>query len=301
MTTKQHSILIIEVDLQCEKCFKKIQKVLCKLQAKSEDIRKVDYDNTKNTVTISGPFDPVKLSKKLRCKACDVIKDIKIVKPQEEKKAEAKKPEEKKPEEKKPDEEKKKPAAEEKKKPAEEKEKKPAEEKEKKKKPEEEKKGGDEKAKAPSSSTTTVNLLQLTNICSICYPWPCSDPAHWGMGIHHPQQQMMPQWPPFGGMPAPPAPAPPPPALPAPVHHPHPPLGPGAPQKWAPCGGPSFCGGCVWCHGGGGGGGMQWWAAAPPQAMGCPGPSLCRGCNGCKIVHETKFSYQEYPSSCAVM
>ena len=29
---QQDSILIIEVDLQCEKCYKKIQKVLCKLQ-----------------------------------------------------------------------------------------------------------------------------------------------------------------------------------------------------------------------------------------------------------------------------
>ncbi|CAM0151546.1 unnamed protein product [Urochloa decumbens] len=295
MTTKD-STLIIEVDLQCEKCFKKIQKVLCKLQSKEEDIRKIDYDNAKNTVTISGPFNAAKLSKKLRCKACEVIKDIKI-KPQEEKKPEAKKseekkPEAKKPEEKKPAEEKKKP---EEKKPAEEK-KKPAEEK---KKPEE-KKGDDEKAKAsPASSTTTVNL-QFTNICSICYPWPCSDPAHWG--IHHPQQMMMPQWPPCGGiMAAPPVPAPAPPPLPAPVHHPpHPPCGAGAPQKWAPCGGPSFCGGCGWCHGGGGG--MHGWAAAPAAAMCCPGPSLCRGCNGCKIVHETKFSYEEYPSSaCAVM
>jgi hypothetical protein len=60
-----------------------------------EKVRKIDYENKKNTVTISGPFDPQHLSKKLRCKASDVIKDIKIVKVEE------KKPEEKKPEEKK--------------------------------------------------------------------------------------------------------------------------------------------------------------------------------------------------------
>jgi hypothetical protein len=263
-----------------------------RVRAAKEDIRRIDFDNAKNTVTISGRFDPAKMSKKLRCKACDVIKGIKI-KPQEEKKPaeeKTKKPEAKKPEEKQQPEDKK-PAEEKTKKPE---EKKPAEEK--KKKPEEKKGGGDEKAKAAppppssSSSNTTLNL-QFTNMCGICYPWPCSDPAaHWGIHHHHPQQ-MMPQWPPCGGM----APAP----LPAPVHHPHPPCGGGAPQKWAPCGGPSFCGGCGWCHGGGMRGG---WAPAAAQPMCCPGPSLCRGCNGCKIVHETKFSYEEYPSSaCAIM
>ncbi|VAH26362.1 unnamed protein product [Triticum turgidum subsp. durum] len=99
------STLIIEANLECEKCYRKIQKVLCKLQEK-EKIRTINFDTKKNTVTVSGPFDPVKLSKKLRCKACKAIKDIKII---EEKKPDAKKPEEKKPEEKKPEE--KKPAA----------------------------------------------------------------------------------------------------------------------------------------------------------------------------------------------
>uniref|UniRef100_A0A453ANG2 HMA domain-containing protein n=1 Tax=Aegilops tauschii subsp. strangulata TaxID=200361 RepID=A0A453ANG2_AEGTS len=87
------STLIIEANLECEKCYKKIQKVLCKLQEK-EKIRTINFDTKKNMVTVSGPFDPVKLSKKLRCKACKAIKDIKIV---EEKKPDAKKPEEKKP------------------------------------------------------------------------------------------------------------------------------------------------------------------------------------------------------------
>lgn len=242
-----------------------------------EKINKIDYENTKNKVTVVGAFDPKKLSKTLRCKACDVIRDITIVKPPEVKK----------------------PAAEEKKKPDEEKKKKPEEE-EKKKKPEEEKKkpaeeknkGGEEKAAKPAAAaappSTTVNL-QFTNICGICYPWPCSDPAHRG-GFHHPQQLPQP-WLPCVGMAPAPAPAPAP-----PVHtHPQPPCG-GAPQKWAPCGGPPLCGGCAWCLGGG----MGCWS--PQQPMCCPGPSLCRGCNGCKIVRETKFSYEEYPSSaCAIM
>ena len=67
--------------------------------SEKEKISTINFDTKKNTVTVSGPFDPVKLSKKLRCKACKAIKDIKIV---EEKKPDAKKPEEKKPEEKKP-------------------------------------------------------------------------------------------------------------------------------------------------------------------------------------------------------
>lgn len=240
-----------------------------------EKINKIDYENTKNKVTVVGAFDPKKLSKTLRCKACDVIRDITIVKPPEVKKPAA--------------EEKKKPDEEKKKKPEEEEKKKKPEEEEKKKPAEEKNKGGEEKAAKPAAAappSTTVNL-QFTNICGICYPWPCSDPAHRG-GFHHPQQLPQP-WLPCGGMAPAPAPAPP-------VHtHPQPPCG-GAPQKWAPCGGAPLCGGCAWCLGGG----MGCWS--PQQPMCCPGPSLCRGCNGCKIVRETKFSYEEYPSSaCAIM
>nr|XP_010907553.1 protein PYRICULARIA ORYZAE RESISTANCE 21 [Elaeis guineensis] len=75
------STLILTVDLQCCRCYKKIKKVLCKLQDR-EKIQKIDYDEKNNTVTISGPFDPHCLSKKLRCKACKVIKDIKIKPPE---------------------------------------------------------------------------------------------------------------------------------------------------------------------------------------------------------------------------
>ncbi|XP_062190245.1 uncharacterized protein LOC133893273 [Phragmites australis] len=295
MTTKEY-ILIIEVDLECEKCYKKIQKVLCKLQPK-ENIRKIDYYDKKNIIAITGPFDPEKLSRKLRCKACEVIKDIKVYKPHEEKKPEAKKPdEEKKPEEKKPEEKKsdEKKSDEKKtddKKPADDKksgDKKPAEDK---KSDEKEKPKDDAKATAaaavPSSSATTVNL-QFTNMCVICYPWPCSDPGHLGV---HPQHPPQPQWPCEGMAP---------PQLPAPGHHQHPQPPWGAAPKWAPCGGPSYCGGCRSCHGGAGG--MYGWAPPAPQPMCCPGPSACRGCNGCRMVRESKFSYEEYPpSACAIM
>ncbi|XP_039140899.1 protein PYRICULARIA ORYZAE RESISTANCE 21 [Dioscorea cayenensis subsp. rotundata] len=71
------STLILKVDLSCHLCYKKIRKVLCKLQEK-ENIRSITYDEKGNAVIISGPFDPQKLSKKLKCKACKVIKDIQI-------------------------------------------------------------------------------------------------------------------------------------------------------------------------------------------------------------------------------
>ncbi|KAH0468600.1 hypothetical protein IEQ34_003633 [Dendrobium chrysotoxum] len=68
--------LILTVDLECCRCSKKIKKAICKLQ---ERIQNIEYDEKKNTVTISGPFDPVKLKNKLCCKACKVIQNINII------------------------------------------------------------------------------------------------------------------------------------------------------------------------------------------------------------------------------
>nr|XP_029123882.1 protein PYRICULARIA ORYZAE RESISTANCE 21-like [Elaeis guineensis] len=73
------SKIVITVDLSCRCCSKKVQKVLCKLQEQGQNITNISYDEKKNTVTVSGPFDPHKLSKKLWCKACKVIKSIDIV------------------------------------------------------------------------------------------------------------------------------------------------------------------------------------------------------------------------------
>ncbi|PKU73770.1 hypothetical protein MA16_Dca020769 [Dendrobium catenatum] len=57
-----------------------------------EKIETITFDEKNNTVTISGFFDPQKLKKKLLCKACKVIKDIKIK--EEEKPKEKEKPKE---------------------------------------------------------------------------------------------------------------------------------------------------------------------------------------------------------------
>ncbi|KAI0525213.1 hypothetical protein KFK09_004605 [Dendrobium nobile] len=72
--------LILTVDLDCRLCSKKIKKTICKLQER-ERIHKIEYDEKKNTVTISGPFDPVKLKNKLCCKACEVIINIIVTPP----------------------------------------------------------------------------------------------------------------------------------------------------------------------------------------------------------------------------
>ncbi|KAK8943125.1 hypothetical protein KSP39_PZI009216 [Platanthera zijinensis] len=70
--------LILEVDLQCNLCKKKIKKVLRKLEDR-EEILPPKYNEEDGTVTVTGPFDPKKLSKKLCCKACKVIKKITIL------------------------------------------------------------------------------------------------------------------------------------------------------------------------------------------------------------------------------
>ncbi|KAL5196600.1 hypothetical protein ABZP36_000112 [Zizania latifolia] len=268
--------LIVKANLECEKCYKKIQKVLRKLKEK-EKIAKVDFDNTNNQVSVFGEFNAVKLSQKLRCMAWEAIKDIEIKqdKKPDEKKTEVKK-EEKMPEDKKPDN---------KKKPEDGKKQDDG------KKSGEEKPKGEEKVKtkgdanvAAAPSTTAVNL-QLTQTCGICYPWPCSDPGHWGSG--------RPQWPCEGMAPA----------LPAFPGHQPPPWGRAVaptPMKW-PCGGPSYCGGCGSCRGGGNGmHGLP--AMMPPPQMCCPGPSSCRGCKGCRIVQEGKFVYEDYPpNACAIV
>ncbi|XP_072952265.1 uncharacterized protein [Typha angustifolia] len=76
------STLIIKVDLQCCRCYKKIKKILCQLQDRW-NIKDIVYDEKNNVVIVSGPFNPECLIKKLRCKDCDckVIKDIQIKPP----------------------------------------------------------------------------------------------------------------------------------------------------------------------------------------------------------------------------
>eukprot|EP00268_Persea_americana_P033785 TRINITY_DN33415_c0_g1_i2.p1 TRINITY_DN33415_c0_g1~~TRINITY_DN33415_c0_g1_i2.p1 ORF type:complete len:166 (-),score=6.77 TRINITY_DN33415_c0_g1_i2:208-705(-) len=71
------STLILTVDLECCRCYKKIRKVI----AKFPEIQSQIFDEKNNKVIISGPFDPEKLKRKLCCKACKYIKDIQIKPP----------------------------------------------------------------------------------------------------------------------------------------------------------------------------------------------------------------------------
>ncbi|XP_077209946.1 uncharacterized protein LOC143845470 [Tasmannia lanceolata] len=93
------STLILDVDLDCHRCCKKIKKILSKFC----DIRSQTFDRKQNKVTISGPFDPEKLAKKLRCKAGECITKIEIKeekpKPDPPKKADPPKKDEEKPKE----------------------------------------------------------------------------------------------------------------------------------------------------------------------------------------------------------
>ncbi|KAL6894100.1 hypothetical protein ACP4OV_008198 [Aristida adscensionis] len=74
--------IIVKVDLECCRCYAKIQKVLNRIQEKGEFvIDDIEYDEKNNRVIVSGPFDADKLADKLCCKACKIIKEIEIVEP----------------------------------------------------------------------------------------------------------------------------------------------------------------------------------------------------------------------------
>uniref|UniRef100_A0A804UEU1 HMA domain-containing protein n=1 Tax=Zea mays TaxID=4577 RepID=A0A804UEU1_MAIZE len=61
------STIVLKVDLECERCYRKIRKVLCKIQDKM-NIKTISFDEKSNAVTISGPFDADTVCNKLCCK-----------------------------------------------------------------------------------------------------------------------------------------------------------------------------------------------------------------------------------------
>lgn len=76
--SEKWSTVIFNVDLECKRCNTKIKRAICKVQDRYK-IKTVAYDEKKKTVTISGPFDPKTVIKKICCKACEAIRDIEIV------------------------------------------------------------------------------------------------------------------------------------------------------------------------------------------------------------------------------
>ncbi|XP_043693205.1 protein PYRICULARIA ORYZAE RESISTANCE 21-like [Telopea speciosissima] len=77
MADKVYTI-VMQVDLNCPLCYKKIKKTLSRYRERYQ-IQKEVFDEKQNTVTISGLFCPNKLSKKLCYTASESIKGIKIL------------------------------------------------------------------------------------------------------------------------------------------------------------------------------------------------------------------------------
>ncbi|TYI81978.1 hypothetical protein E1A91_D05G190700v1 [Gossypium mustelinum] len=70
--------MVLKVDLQCRRCYKKVKQVLCKFPQIQDQI----YDEKANTVTIKVVCcDPEKLMGKIRCKGGYSIKCIEIKPP----------------------------------------------------------------------------------------------------------------------------------------------------------------------------------------------------------------------------
>ncbi|XP_022967105.1 protein PYRICULARIA ORYZAE RESISTANCE 21-like isoform X2 [Cucurbita maxima] len=76
---KKVVLMMLKVDLQCHRCYKKVKKVLCKFP----QIRDQIYDEKQNLVTIKVVCcNPEKLRDKICCKGCGVIKSIQIQDPE---------------------------------------------------------------------------------------------------------------------------------------------------------------------------------------------------------------------------
>ncbi|KAJ6992034.1 uncharacterized protein [Populus alba] len=89
MAEKKVTTMVIKVDLECEKCHKKIKKVLCRIPQIQNQI----YDKKAGTVTITVVCcSPEKIKEKIVCKGGEAVKSI-VIKVPEKPKVEEKKPE----------------------------------------------------------------------------------------------------------------------------------------------------------------------------------------------------------------
>ncbi|KAL5771736.1 hypothetical protein ACOSP7_015890 [Xanthoceras sorbifolium] len=103
---KKVTFMLLKVDLQCSKCYKKVKKVLCQFPQIQDQV----YDEKNNTVMIKVVCcSPEKIRDKICCKGRGSIKSIEILKPPEKKPDQKPKEPEKKPADK-PKEPEKKPA-----------------------------------------------------------------------------------------------------------------------------------------------------------------------------------------------
>ncbi|XP_061963739.1 heavy metal-associated isoprenylated plant protein 6-like [Populus nigra] len=99
MAEKKVTTMVIKVDLECEKCHKKIKKVLCRIPQIQNQI----YDKKAGTVTITVVCcSPEKIKEKIICKGGEAVKSIEIKVPEKPKAPDPKKDGEKKKDEKPP-------------------------------------------------------------------------------------------------------------------------------------------------------------------------------------------------------
>ncbi|GMH05234.1 hypothetical protein Nepgr_007074 [Nepenthes gracilis] len=81
--------MVLKVDLQCQRCYKKVKKVLCKFP----QIRDQAYDEKKNAVIIKVVCcNPERIRDKLCCKGGGSIRSIEIKEPEKEPKPDKRKP-----------------------------------------------------------------------------------------------------------------------------------------------------------------------------------------------------------------
>ncbi|KAL5560141.1 hypothetical protein UlMin_036352 [Ulmus minor] len=92
MADQKVTIMVLKVDLQCCRCYKKIKKVFCKFPQIQDQV----YDEKTNTILIKVVCcSPEKIKQKIICKAGDTLKSIEIKKPEIPKPKPPKEPKEK--------------------------------------------------------------------------------------------------------------------------------------------------------------------------------------------------------------
>ncbi|XP_044462252.1 protein PYRICULARIA ORYZAE RESISTANCE 21-like [Mangifera indica] len=78
MGEKKVTTMVLTVNLQCEKCYRKVKKVLCSFPQIQDQV----YDEKQKTVTIKVVCcSPEKIKQKICCKGGESIENIKIVPP----------------------------------------------------------------------------------------------------------------------------------------------------------------------------------------------------------------------------
>ncbi|XP_048332263.1 protein PYRICULARIA ORYZAE RESISTANCE 21-like [Ziziphus jujuba] len=79
---KQVTTMVLKVDLQCCKCYKKVKKILCKIPQIHDQV----YDEKNGRVTIKVVCcSPEKIKEKIICKGGDTIKTVEIIVPEKPK------------------------------------------------------------------------------------------------------------------------------------------------------------------------------------------------------------------------